>query len=379
MPVIDVSVHTDVSTSVRARQVSSMFDVPLTKRHDLTWHIDAPWESREWSVGLIVGPSGSGKTTIARHVFGDPVEFTWSKKSVIDDFSDAYSVQEVAAVCSSVGFSTIPAWLRPFAVLSNGEQFRVTLARTLLESPVDQPLVIDEFTSVVDRQVAKIGSHAVQKWIRTSGRQFVAVTCHYDVIDWLQPDWVLDPAAGTFEWRSVQPRPALDVEIKRVSYDYWNLFAPYHYLTRDLHKGAQCFVAFVDGAPTAFAGVLRRPHPVAKNIMGLSRLVTLPDWQGVGLAFVLSDALGACYRAIDERFHTYPAHPALIRSFDRSPHYALRQVPGYAGRSGRTTSTTSTISAWGFGNRPCAVFEYTGPAWSNVDEARVLLSEKLSK
>lgn len=379
MPVIDVSVHTDVSTSVRARQVSSMFDVPLTKRHDLTWHIDAPWESREWSVGLIVGPSGSGKTTIARHVFGDPVEFTWSKKSVIDDFSDAYSVQEVAAVCSSVEFSTIPAWLRPFAVLSNGEQFRVTLARTLLESPVDQPLVIDEFTSVVDRQVAKIGSHAVQKWIRTNGRQFVAVTCHYDVIDWLQPDWVLDPAAGTFEWRSVQPRPALDVEIKRVSYDYWNLFAPYHYLTRDLHKGAQCFAAFVDGAPVGFVGVLRMPHPSVKNIMRISRIVVLPDWQGIGLSFALSDTLGAVYKSVGERLRNYPAHPAYVRSIDRSPRWALIVRPGYEGRRGSIIGRTSSIREWHGGGRPCAVFEYTGPAWESRGEAEMFLHEKLAK
>jgi ABC-type ATPase with predicted acetyltransferase domain len=78
--------------------------------------------------------------------------------------------------------------MKPQAVLSNGERFRVDLARRLLELP--DPIVVDEFTSVVDRQVAKIGAHAVQKFVRKHNRRFVAATCHYDVVEWLQPDWI---------------------------------------------------------------------------------------------------------------------------------------------------------------------------------------------
>jgi transcriptional regulator with GAF, ATPase, and Fis domain len=65
------------------------------------------------------------------------------------------------------------------------------------------PLVaFDEFTSVVDRNVARIGSAAVAKAIR-SGQircRFVAVTCHYDIIDWLAPDWIIDMATREFAW-----------------------------------------------------------------------------------------------------------------------------------------------------------------------------------
>jgi ABC-type ATPase with predicted acetyltransferase domain len=35
---------------------------------------------------------------------------------------------------------------------------------------------VDEFTSVVDRQVAKVASHTVQKAVRRQSRQLVAVT-----------------------------------------------------------------------------------------------------------------------------------------------------------------------------------------------------------
>ncbi len=64
------------------------------------------------------------------------------------------------------------------------------------------PLVaFDEFTSVVDRNVAQIGSAAVAKGIR-SGQircRFVAVTCHYDILEWLAPDWIIDMATREFE------------------------------------------------------------------------------------------------------------------------------------------------------------------------------------
>jgi ABC-type ATPase with predicted acetyltransferase domain len=82
--------------------------------------------------------------------------------------------------------------LRPFRVLSNGEQFRVTIARALAEQP--ELLVFDEFTSVVDRNVAKVASAAIAKAVRRRKQKFIAVSCHHDIIEWLQPDWIYEPA-----------------------------------------------------------------------------------------------------------------------------------------------------------------------------------------
>jgi GNAT superfamily N-acetyltransferase len=243
----------------------------------------------------------------------------------------------------------------------------------MLDVPSDQPVVIDEFTSVVDRQVAKIGAHAVQKWARKHDRQFVAASCHYDIIDWLQPDWVLDVAERVFTWRSVQPRPRIAVDIRKVDYEVWRLFAPFHYLTATLNRTARCFVAFIDGQPTSFAGVLRRPHPKAKDIMGVSRLVTLPDWQGLGLAFVLVEAIGGAYRVAGQRLRTYPAHPVLVHGFDRSPRWDMKQAPGM-GR-GVFKGPNTTMSEWRHGSRPCAVFEYVGKPWPDRAEALAFLRE----
>lgn len=383
---IDLIVETKLDLTPRVKQLSGMFDVPAREKLSHHWKGDLPIDERDWNIGLIVGPSGAGKSSIARRVFGEPRTCEWKAGSVIDDFDAERSIEDVAAVCSAVGFNTIPSWMKPYGVLSTGERFRVELARHMIEG--GDLVVVDEFTSVVDRQVAKIGSHAVQKHVRKRGKKFVAVTCHYDVIEWLQPDWMLEPATMTFQWRAVQRRPQLAAEISRVDYAAWKLFAPFHYLTADLHKAARCFVLFVEGMPASFGGVLHRPHPRTDDIKGLSRLVTLPDYQGLGCAMILSDALGAAYKAIGYRYHTYPAHPSLVRSFDHSPRYALKKKPGvFSPALGRTSGLINAnrtkdgkheMKKWHMGSRPCAVFEFCGEAMER-DQAEKLLGETAKK
>lgn len=363
-------VETALSTSARARQVGAMFDCPAGDKTRLDWEIDLPIEkgTPPWNVGLVVGPSGSGKSTLLRHVWGDMPELKWQGASIVDDFAPSLSMEAITGACSAVGFNTIPAWMRPFAVLSNGEKFRVDLARRLLELP--DPIIVDEFSSVVDRQVAQIGSHAVQKFVRKSKRQFVAIGCHYDILDHLQPDWVLDMATRSFTRRVLQRRPPLECTVGRVPHSAWSLFAPFHYMSAQLHVGARCFALWAGDRIASFTGMLHFPHPKVDDIMKCSRLVTLPDWQGLGLAMVLVEMVGAAYRGIGKRVRTYPAHPALAKSFAASPKWRQVKELGTYSTSVRS-SATSTIRDMG-GDRPCAVFEYCGPALPKTEAERLI-------
>jgi ABC-type lipoprotein export system ATPase subunit len=353
MPRIDIVVRSEISNSPRVRQLEGMFDVPRQKESVVSWKGDLPIEGKDWNVGLIVGPSGCGKSTILRECFGEPIELSFDGKSVIDDFPKSTSMEHIAAVCQAVGFNTIPSWMRPYGVLSNGEKFRVDLARRLIEA---NPVVIDEFTSVVDRQVAQIGSYAVQKYVRKNEKQFVAASCHYDIVEWLDPDWVLEPATMAFQWRERRRRPQIECEISRVDYAAWKLFAPYHYMSADLARICQNYVLFVSDKPACLAAVIHRPKKDGSVSYGISRLVTLPDYQGLGLAFVLADYLGSLYKANGKRLATYPAHPSLIRSFDRNPRWTLVKRPG---RFAPSTSKTAMRSS---GRRPNATFRYIGLA-----------------
>jgi hypothetical protein len=174
----------EIVRSARVLQLEGLFDVPPTQQSESTWDIDLPIEGFEWQIGLILGASGSGKSTLAREAFTRVpcitanTGYDWPEdKAVIDGFPIELSIKDVTTALSSVGFSSPPAWLRPFRCLSTGEQFRATVARALCDpAPL---VVIDEFTSVVDRTVAQIGSAAVAKAIRRiPGKQVVCATCH---------------------------------------------------------------------------------------------------------------------------------------------------------------------------------------------------------
>ena len=175
-------------SSFRVQSVIGMFDIQTDhiKEH-FTGNIDL---SEEWNIGIIVGASGTGKSTIMKELFGDYVveNNEYKSKSVIDDMPKEKSVKEITQAFNSVGFSSPPSWLKPYSVLSNGEKMRVDPANGILSNK--DIIVFDEFTSVVNREVAKIGSYAIQKSIRKQKKKFIAVSCHYDIIDWLEPDWV---------------------------------------------------------------------------------------------------------------------------------------------------------------------------------------------
>lgn len=105
----------------------------------------------------------------------------------------------------SVGFASPPDWLKSYDCLSQGEKMRVDIARALC---LDKPLVVfDEFTSVVDREIAKVSAFAISKAVRRSSKKFIAVTCHYDVVDWLEPDWVFCTDTMEFSRKKESGRP----------------------------------------------------------------------------------------------------------------------------------------------------------------------------
>lgn len=186
-----------VDKTFRVSKVMADFDVdPKHSNEHFEGDFDLP---KEWNVGIIVGKSGTGKTTIAKDMFGQELisGFEYTHKSVIDDMPKEKSVEEISKAFYSVGFGSVPSWLKPYAVLSNGEKMRVDIARAILEKDF---IVFDEFTSVVDRQVARVASMAVSKSIRKQNKKFIAVTCHYDVIDYLQPDWVFNTDTMTFSF-----------------------------------------------------------------------------------------------------------------------------------------------------------------------------------
>jgi hypothetical protein len=351
-----------ISRTPRVMQLEGLFDIPPAggSRHE--WRAALPLD-RPWNVGLIVGPSGSGKTTVAREFFGEHFAPQWdwpADRAIVDGFPEGMPIAEITGLLSSVGFSSPPGWLKPFGVLSNGEQFRVHLARTLAERP--ELCVVDEFTSVVDRTVAQVGSAAVAKTVRRQDHKLVAVSCHYDIIDWLQPDWVLEMPAAAFSWRCLPGRPPLEITIDRVDAKAWDIFRAHHYLSGRLHPAARCFAAHLSGRPAAFASVIHTPGGKG-GYWREHRTVCLPDFQGVGIGNALSEFVAAVFASTGKPYRSTTSHPAMIRHRLRSPLWRCTRKPalGTNGRVRAQHTLTAKFRKTAAIYRATASFLWRGP------------------
>ena len=200
---IEVKHTCDDFKTFRSEKVKSLFNAESGHNWELV--AELPIEEEGWQIGLIVGPSGSGKTSIGSKIWDNGIinlSHGWNAElPIIEDISPNSEMNVVTSALSAVGLGNVPAWLRPYKVLSNGEQFRAGLARLICDAP--DKVVVDEFTSVVDRQIAKIGASAFAKsWRKNKGKQIVLLSCHYDIIEWLQPDWVYDTRTGEVKKKS---------------------------------------------------------------------------------------------------------------------------------------------------------------------------------
>lgn len=314
--------------SYRAARVKSLFNAERGCNFDLI--AELPADETSWRIGVIVGPSGSGKSSIGRCFWPDVsianLSSNWpDNRPIVDAIAPEGDFNAVTSALAAVGLGDVPAWLRPFHVLSCGEQFRAGLARIIAEPP--ERIIIDEFTSALDRQIARFGALAFAKaWRRLKEQQqCLILTCHRDVLEWLQPDWFFDTATGKFNSVGVQ-RPRFELAIYQTDWRYWPLFEPHHYLKLPHMVAAKCYVATVNDELVCHVAVSSRN----KNRDGVEaracRLVVLPEWQGagVGMRFLnyvcelnLRGDPGGRFpgRPVTTLFHT--SHPGLAASLRR--------------------------------------------------------------
>jgi GNAT superfamily N-acetyltransferase len=356
--------------SYRAARVKSLFNAESGCNFSLD--ADLPVDDEGWKIGIVVGPSGSGKTSIGRAMFGggkifDPQDWP-EDRPIVDAVSPGGDFNEVAGAFAAVGLGDVPAWLRPFHVLSNGEKFRANLARLICEAPAE--VIVDEFTSVVDRQIAKFGALAFQKsWRRGSGK-CVLLSCHYDIIEWVEPDWVFDTSTGKYSGRSLWRRPKFDLEIFQTDGSYWPMFEPHHYLKLPRMVAASYYVGAVDGEPVCHVACSPRLEVKA---MRACRLVVMPEWQGAGVGTRFLNWV--CQHQVDggskwgDRvkavyFHT--SHPGLCSALRRMKQWRQVSCAMYGTNKKKSAASIraskSCIAGNGYGGHFRAVqgFKYVG-------------------
>jgi ABC-type polar amino acid transport system ATPase subunit/GNAT superfamily N-acetyltransferase len=356
MPTFDIIKEVKPTKTFRVASVIGKFDL---QSENVVEHfkgdIDIP---NEWQVGLIVGKSGTGKTTIAKQLFEDAyiTSYEYTAETVLDDMPKECSVEEITAAFNSVGFSSPPSWLKPYSVLSNGQKMRVDLARAILEK--NELFVFDEFTSVVDRNVAQIGSFAMQKAIRKTDKKFIAVTCHFDVQDWLLPDWVFNTDTMTFQSFEGQKKNRPDIKFEVFNYgdkSIWKMFAKHHYLSHSHNNAANVFIATVNDEIAGFISILPFPHPIVKKVKRVHRLVITPDYQGAGIGLKLLNEVGKYYKKADWRFRITTSSPSLVYALKKSDLW--RCIDFSRKTQSKTNLMNTKISSNHSANRLTASFE----------------------
>jgi GNAT superfamily N-acetyltransferase len=235
-----------------------------------------------------------------------------------------------------VGLTSVPCWIRPAYTLSNGQKARAECALQMARND-DQIIIIDEWTSVVDRTVAKVMSHCIQKHARKTNKRIILLSCHYDVIEWLNPDWIIDANKQEYTnrrslWRDFKRTEQLQFNVYETNRSTWPFFSRYHYLSEKLAGGKQFLFGLWEGKNQIGFLAFSNYVPHRKDILGrkmqmhFNRLVIHPDYCGFGLGVLFLDK---CSQIVHDRgyevmgkFSSAPVYNAL----KRNPKWRLNDV-----------------------------------------------------
>jgi ABC-type Mn2+/Zn2+ transport system ATPase subunit len=326
-----VDLQSEVSHSFRCQKAANSLDIDTEKKSKHHLAITADLKT-PFNIGLIVGASGSGKTTLAKNIFGEDCFKTTidSGKAIIDQFPTEMSYDDCAASLAGMGLTSVPCWIRPVYTLSNGQKARAEAALHMTDQS-KSIICIDEWTSVVDRTVAKVMSHCIQKHARKTNRQVILNSCHYDVIEWLNPDFIIDCNKQEYiDRRSMvgafKRGDQLQFGIKPVSRKTWPYFSKYHYLSERLPGGQIFTYGLFDGANQigfqCFAAYIIGDHKTFFS----NRTVIHPDYAGFGMGIKLitetsKDMVRRGYR-IKAKFSSTP----IYKSMKKDPYWKCTAI-----------------------------------------------------
>ncbi len=90
------------------------------------------------------------------------------------------------------------------------------------------------------------------------------------------------------------------------------MFRHYHYLNGSLASTARCYIAVYQDKPIAFIAVVHTR--MKSNYYRVSRLVVLPDYQGIGVGKLLLSFIAELYTSQTKMpFYIVTSNPQIIR------------------------------------------------------------------
>lgn len=330
METLEVILESPVDKSFRCKMAADSLDIDVTKKSRHHLKINDVSIPKDWNIGIVYGASGSGKTSLLVKMFGEDVfkSIIDPDQPIINQLPEDLPYDECAKLLNGIGLNSVPCWIRPVKTLSNGQKAR---AEAVLLMCQDKEIVsIDEWTSVVDRTTAKAMSLCIQKFAKRNKKKIILCTCHYDIIEWLSPDWLIDCNKQEFFRRQqaeffFSERDKLDFEIKEVEKTSWKYFSKYHYLSDRLPGGdVHIYGLFINGNQIGFkcfANYVPFVNKKKKKIYHANRLVIHPDYSGLGLGLPFSEITNDLFLKkmnnsvrVMAKFSAIPMYKVLIKS-----------------------------------------------------------------
>lgn len=264
-------------------------------------------------ITLITGASGVGKSQLLKDISRQfsAIKQTPShvdKEKSIAEIIPYDDAGEVIRYLSKFGLGEPRILIVPYSHLSDGQKERFLIASALLHGM--GPLVLDEFTTRLDRRTAQIVAINLGKILRTSGQSAFIATCHEDIVDYLKPDVHIELCTdgkhriSSRKTKSTNILESLEIIIKKGTIDDYKKLSRYHY-ENDNPNDIDILAPLVDHVVTAYAkGVLVgvnlciRPWPKAfevfpefseinKKILQSFRVIVHPQYRGIGLTKAL--------------------------------------------------------------------------------------------
>lgn len=119
-----------------------------------------------------------------------------------------------------------------------------------------------------------------------------------------------------------------------------------------MSKAAQCYVFLWNEKPVAFVGILPFPGVGDSKTRRISRIVVLPDFQGLGLGKKIVNYISSLYYKEGHQMYIRTMNPALGIALDKDLNWT--QTAGHLKIPQDDTSGRKIIK------RPSYSFKYTG-------------------
>lgn len=257
----------------------------------------------DYDILYITGESGSGKSSILNAISTPnnipdvPKEplFKWCGESLENQ-------QKAVEILSYVGLSDATMFVNYYSNLSDSQKARARIALMVIKG--ENPVVVDEFLSTLDRKTACAVAYCVQKVLRKFNIRAIFASAHEDIIPFLKPSHIVKGKSYPSRFISEKYVPKQDnIILDNVAFFYGdkNLYrelylGDIHYKGKYTGGTKEYLFAEYDGEVIACLVSIYRMSDGGRRI---ARVVVHPSYRGIGIGHSMVQRYLHDYKNVD--------------------------------------------------------------------------------